>query len=47
MRKMSKEHIDRCDKCGYETTDLDVGFCLSVLGMRCGCGGKWKVVEES
>ena len=37
------EHVDRCDRCGEETTDLDAGFCPSLHGMgHGGCGGRWR-----
>ena len=37
-------HIDRCDKCGAEVTFLDAGFCPTVLGINCPCGGTWRHV---
>jgi hypothetical protein len=37
-------HVDRCDGCGEVTTDLDTGFCVSLQGMVCECGGHWRTV---
>lgn len=42
MTSNPKPHVDRCDKCGETTTDLDAGFCPSLHGMGHGCGGTWR-----
>lgn len=40
------EHVDVCDRCGTTTTDVDAGFCPSMLKKNCGCGGKWMRMES-
>lgn len=40
------EHVDKCDKCGLELTDIDMGFCVSLQGMgHQDCGGTFVKVE--
>lgn len=36
------DHLDVCDSCGDCVTDLDAGFCPSLQGMGCECGGHWR-----
>ena len=38
----------KCDKCGEIVSDLDAGFSPGMHGMKHGgCGGTWRVIEES
>ena len=40
------EHVDRCDRCGEEVKDIDIGFCVSLQKMgHANCGGSWKRTE--